>query len=163
MDATAGQSPSIAKAVADPTALVYRHSVTTRITHWLTALAVLVLVMSGLQIFNAASYLDASDKTDPAHRVLSIDGGQTASGANIGTVTIFGHTFVTTHVLGYTDDGMGGETERAFPGWLTFPGYQSLADGRRWHLFFGWVLVLCGVAYLVVGIARGDIAKIILR
>jgi thiosulfate reductase cytochrome b subunit len=163
MDATARHSAGAANPVAEPDATVYRHSVTTRITHWLTALSLLVLVMSGLQIFNAASFLDASDKTNPAHRVLSIDGGQTQSGANIGTVTIFGHTLTTTHVLGYTDDGMGGETERAFPGWITLPGYQSLADGRRWHLFFSWILVLCGAAYLVVGFARGDIQKLVLR
>jgi thiosulfate reductase cytochrome b subunit len=163
MDVSAQGVPSGAKAAADPQALVYRHSVTTRITHWLTALSLLVLVMSGLQIFNAASFLDASDKTDPGRRVLSIDGGQTQSGANIGTVTLLGHTFNTTHFLGFTDDGMGGEGPRAFPGWLTLPGYQSLADGRRWHLFFAWILVLCGAAYLIVGFARGDIQKIVLR
>jgi thiosulfate reductase cytochrome b subunit len=162
MDVTAGHATA-AKPAADPQALVYRHSVTTRITHWLTALSLLVLVMSGLQIFNAASFLDASDKTDPAHRVLSIDGGQTQSGAHIGTVTILGHTFTTTHVLGYTDDGMGGETERAFPGWITLPGYQSLADGRLWHFFFAWIFVLCGAAHLIAGFARGDIQKLILR
>ena len=42
---------------------------TTRLTHWLSALALVILVASGLQIFNAAPYLDASDKTDPARRV----------------------------------------------------------------------------------------------
>ena len=59
---------------------VYRHSITARVTHWLWALAMLVLFMSGLQIFNAAPYLDASDKSDPARRVLSFEAHQAADG-----------------------------------------------------------------------------------
>ena len=45
---------------------VYRHSVGARTAHWAWFVAMLVLLMSGLQIFNAAPYLDASDKSDPA-------------------------------------------------------------------------------------------------
>ena len=163
MDVTAG--PAQAREQAHPSApgrIVYRHSVTTRITHWVTFLAIIVLTMSGLQIFNAAPYLDASDKSDPAHRVLWIDSDQVA-GASVGTTTILGHTIKTTHVLGYTDDGQGGETERAFPGWITFPGYQDLAGGRRWHFFFAWIMVLAGLAYLGVAWVRGDLALIVLR
>src|SRR5580693_4140966 len=110
MDATIGEAKTPAVHAAKGP-LVYRHSVTVRVTHWLGTLALLVLVMSGLQIFNAAPYLDASDKSDPARRVLSFDAHQTATGANVGTTTIFGHTFVTTHVFGYTDDGQGGEEQ----------------------------------------------------
>jgi Ni/Fe-hydrogenase b-type cytochrome subunit len=142
---------------------VYRHSIAARVTHWLWALALLVLVMSGLQIFNAAPYLDASDKSDPARRVLSFDAHQTATGANVGTTTIFGHTFVTTHVFGYTDDGQGGEEQRAFPGAVTLPATQDLADGRVWHFFFGWVLVLSIVIYIVAGAVRRDLRELILR
>jgi Ni/Fe-hydrogenase b-type cytochrome subunit len=142
---------------------VYRHSIAARVTHWLWALALLVLVMSGLQIFNAAPYLDASDKSDPTRRVLSFDAHQTATGANVGTTTIFGHTFVTTHVFGYTDDGQGGEEGRAFPGAVTLPATQDLADGRVWHFFFGWVLVLSIVTYIVVGAVRKDLRELILR
>jgi thiosulfate reductase cytochrome b subunit len=142
---------------------VYRHSITARVTHWLWALAMLVLFMSGLQIFNAAPYLDASDKSDPAHRVLSFDAQQMPSGAQVGTVTIFGHTFTTTHVFGYTDDGQGGEAPRAFPGVLTLPAVQDLADGRTWHFFFGWVLVLSLIAYLIAGAVRRDLRELILR
>ena len=72
--------------------LIYRYALLTRISHWLWALAFLVLVGSGLQIFNASPNLDASDKSDPARRVLAI--GSPATG--VGTTTIFGRTFVTT-------------------------------------------------------------------
>lgn len=143
--------------------VVKRHSAVTRITHWFGALAMLVLVMSGLAIFNAAPYLDASDLSDPAHRVLSIDSQSTVAGAPVATTQIFGLHFNTTHVLGYTDNGQGGESARAFPGWLTFPGYQDLADGRRWHLFFSWVLTFAGLGYLLFGLLRRDFGLLVLR
>jgi thiosulfate reductase cytochrome b subunit len=143
--------------------VVVRHSVTTRVTHWLGSLAFFILVMSGLQIFNAAPYLDASDKSDPARRVLSISGGQTAAGVPVGQTQIFGLQLATTHLLGWTDSGQGGESPRAFPGWITWPGYQDLANGRRWHLFFGWLMVLAAAAYFVSGVRRKDLALIVLR
>jgi hypothetical protein len=68
-------APPFAHAGADaaPGKKIYRHSIAARTTHWVWTLAMLVLVMSGLQIFNAAPYLDASDKSDPAKRVLAFD------------------------------------------------------------------------------------------
>jgi Ni/Fe-hydrogenase b-type cytochrome subunit len=142
---------------------VYRHSIAARVSHWAWTLAMLVLVMSGLQIFNAAPYLDASDNSNPARRVLAFDGGKTADGKPVGTTTILGHSFTTTHVLGYTDDGQGGEEVRAFPGALTLPATQDLADGRVWHLFFGWVLLIAIVVYFIQGAVRKDLRQLILR
>jgi len=139
--------------------VVYRHSVAVRVTHWLFFIAFLALVSSGLQIFNAAPYLDASDKTDPHHRVLAIDSPSDGTG----TATLFGHVFYTTGWLGWTDNGMGSRSARAFPGWITIPSYQSLADGRRWHFFFAWIMVLCGIWYIVAGLIRGDLRELILR
>ena len=37
--------------------LVYRHNRITRATHWVNALALVILVMSGFQIFNAHPHL----------------------------------------------------------------------------------------------------------
>ena len=139
--------------------VVYRHSAAVRITHWLFFIAFLALVSSGLQIFNAAPYLDASDKTDPHHRVLAVD----SPSDGVGTTTLFGRTFYTTGWLGWGDDGMGNRSARAFPGWLTIPAYQSLADGRRWHFFFAWIMGLCGLWYVVAGLLRGDLRELILR
>ncbi len=161
MDATAPLPHAVEQSESEP--LIYRHSVTTRITHWLTVLTFVVLVMSGLQIFNASPELDASDKSDPGRRVLSIVGANDASGKPIGVVQFFGWRIRATHLLGYTDDGMGGETFRAFPGWITWPGYQALADGRRWHLFFGWLMVVAGIAYMVAGFRRKDLQLLVLR
>ena len=138
---------------------IYRYAIATRVSHWLWVIAFAALVSSGLQIFNAAPFLDASDTTNPAHRVLEI--GSPADG--IGTTTIFGHAFNTTGWLGYTDDGMGGRAPRAFPGWITIPAYQDLADGRRWHLFFAWIMLLCGLAWLISSALKGNLRNMILR
>jgi thiosulfate reductase cytochrome b subunit len=148
--------------VTPPGRRVYRHSVGARFAHWLWTLAILVLVMSGLQIFNAAPYLDASDKSDPAHRVLSFQ-AQLVNGRPQGTTTIFGHAFVTTNLFGYTDDGEGAKAQRAFPAWMTLPGEQDLADGRLWHFFFAWMLVLAMFVYLVTAAARGSLRELLLR
>jgi thiosulfate reductase cytochrome b subunit len=145
---------------------VYRHSLVARLSHWLWTLAMLVLVMSGLQIFNAAPYLDASDKSDPAKRVLLIGAVGSPLDANApprGVVELFGRDFTTTGFLGYTDDGSGGKTQRAFPGWATLPAEQDLADGRRWHLTFGWLLLLAMVAYVISAAIRKDLRELILR
>jgi thiosulfate reductase cytochrome b subunit len=141
---------------------IYRHDVVARTTHWVWALAMLVLVMSGLQIFNAAPYLDASDKSNPARRVLSF-GADKVDGRPVGTTTVFGHTFTTTHLLGYTDDGMGEQDARAFPGWATLPGPQDLADGRRWHLLFAWTLFVAWAAYLISAALRGKLRDLVMR
>ena len=142
--------------------IIYRHHVAARLAHWIWALAILVLVMSGLQIFNAAPYLDASDKSDPARRVLAFDAERTATGP-AGYTVVFGRRVRTTHVLGYADDGFGAEGVRAFPAWLTLPGPQDLADGRRWHLLFAWVLFVSWVAYLLAAAAHGTLRDLVLR
>lgn len=141
---------------------VYRHGIAARTAHWGWALAILVLVMSGLQIFNAAPYLDASDKSDPHHRVLAFN-AHMVNGAPVGTTTVLGKTITTTHLFGYTSDGMGGEAPRAFPAWVTLPGEQDLADGRRWHLFFAWMLIAAFVLYVVSAAVRGTLRDLILR
>ncbi|HYZ15012.1 MAG TPA: cytochrome b/b6 domain-containing protein, partial [Candidatus Acidoferrum sp.] len=141
---------------------VYRHGIAARAAHWGWTLAILVLVMSGLQIFNAAPYLDASDKNDPHHRVLSFN-AQLVNGTPVGTTTILGKTITTTHLFGYTNDGIGGESQRAFPAYLTLPGPQDLADGRRWHLFFAWILIAAFVLYIISAAARGTLRELLLR
>ena len=138
---------------------VYRYALLTRLSHWVWVVAFAVLVGSGLQIFNASPNLDASDKSDPARRVLAI--GSPAQG--VGTTTIFGHTFRTTGFLGWTQDGMGSTGEHAFPAWATIPGYQDLASGRRWHLFFAWAAAICWLAWLVSSGVKGSLKEMILR
>jgi thiosulfate reductase cytochrome b subunit len=140
-------------------ATVYRYAPLTRLSHWVWFVAFVVLIGSGLQIFNASPNLDASDKSDPARRVLAI--GSPAQG--VGTTTLFGHTFVTTNWLGWTGDGMGARGPHAFGATIIIPGYQDLASGRRWHLFFAWIAALCWIAWLVSSAANGNLPQMILR
>lgn len=135
-----------------------RYPLAVRLSHWIWAIAFAVLVSSGLQIFNAAPYLDASDASSPAHRVLSIDSPRDG----VGTTTLFGRTFTTTGWLGWTDDGFGGMMARAFSGWITIPSYQDLADGRRWHFFFAWLAIVCWVAWIVASAINGNLKKMVL-
>ncbi|HEY9085219.1 MAG TPA: cytochrome b/b6 domain-containing protein [Candidatus Tyrphobacter sp.] len=136
----------------------YRYTLTVRLSHWIWVVAFALLVSSGLQIFNAAPYLDASDASNPARRVLAIDSPQDG----VGTTALFGHTFTTTGWLGWADDGMGEQGARAFPGWITIPSYQDLADGRRWHLFFAWVASLCWIAWIVSSALKGNLREMVL-
>ncbi len=137
---------------------IYRYPLLVRASHWVWVIAFLVLVGSGLQIFNASPNLDASDKSDPARRVLAI--GSPAAG--VGTTTLFGHTFVTTGWLGWTGDGMGSRGAHAFGAFVTIPGYQDLADGRRWHLFFAWLAAVCWLAWLLSSAMKGNLRDMIL-
>jgi thiosulfate reductase cytochrome b subunit len=137
----------------------YRYTLLTRASHWVWVVALLVLVGSGLQIFNASPNLDASDKSDPARRVLAI--GSPTQG--VGTTTFFGRTFITTGWLGWTNDGMGSQGAHAFPAPITIPGYQDLAGGRRWHLFFAWIAALCWLAWLLSTAIKGNLREMVLR
>jgi thiosulfate reductase cytochrome b subunit len=137
---------------------IYRYPLLTRASHWLWVIALLVLVGSGLQIFNASPNLDASDKSDPARRVLAI--GSPVDG--VGTTTILGRTFVTTGWLGWTGDGMGSRGAHAFGASITIPGYQDLSGGRRWHLFFAWIAAFCWLAWLVSSAIKGNLRQMVL-
>ena len=126
-----------------------RHSMPVRVMHWVNVLALLMLLMSGLQIFNAhpALYWGKSSYTG-RHPVLQMYSQQTADGREIGVTEIFGRTFQTTGVFGLSEDAGGGLTERGFPSWITVPSNQWLAMGRRWHFAFEWVFVLNGLLYV---------------
>lgn len=121
---------------------VYRHRLPVRISHWLNVPVLFILIMSGLQIFNAHPALYWGDRSDRDHPLLSIRPMRTDSGEVRGVTTILGHKFDTTGVLGYSN-GSG----RAFPAWATIPSAKWLAMGRQWHLFFAWIFVLNGLIF----------------
>jgi thiosulfate reductase cytochrome b subunit len=129
------------------THVIMRHPLVVRITHWVIALSLFVLAMSGMQIFNAHPALYASDASNFSSPILLISGETDAQGNPHGWVQIGRVRIPTTHVLGWGDNGQGGEGARAFPGWATIPSEQDLADGRRWHIFFAWIFVLCALVY----------------
>ena len=60
------------KAASEPAKLVYRHNPVTRLTHWVNALALVILFMSGLQIFNAHPHLYWGNTSEPDTAFFSI-------------------------------------------------------------------------------------------
>ena len=137
--------------------LVYRHGGVTRLTHWINVLAVTVLLMSGLEIFNAhpALYWGQRSTFDRPWLAMSAE----AHGDKVTGVTKIGSVkFDTTGVLGYSGRGEAA-TARGFPAWATLPSSQDLADGRRWHFFFAWLFVLNGLTYWIVNLVNGHIRK----
>jgi thiosulfate reductase cytochrome b subunit len=117
--------------------------------HWVNVVCLFALLMSGLQIFNAHPALywgHASDFSAPA---LSLTGRPGPDGELRGEAQIGGHRFDTTGVLGVSQNMYGDPARRGFPMWSTIPGPRNLAEGRRWHFFFGWLFVINGLAYLL--------------
>ena len=121
---------------------VYRHRLPVRISHWLNVPFLIILIMSGLQIFNAHPALYWGDRSDRDRPVLSMRPVQTDSGDIKGITTILAYQFETTGVLGYSN-GM----SQGFPAWATIPSGKWLAMGRQWHLFFAWLFVINGLMF----------------
>ena len=111
--------------------LVRRHRLVTRLWHWTNLIAVTIMLMSGLMIFNAHPRLywghygsNAPGHPDPAWLDLT--------GINNG---------------------------RPFPGWITIPSTYSLADARLWHFAFAWILGLAIFGYLLWSLVSGHIKR----
>ena len=151
--ASASRAAAVALTATDGTAArgavrrFYRHRLPVRVMHWINVVCFFILLMSGLQIFNAHPALYWGQGSDFARPWLSIGARQTPAGP-VGVTRIAGHPFVTSGVLGTSREG-GDIAARAFPAWATVPGPQWLAMGRHWHFFFAWVFVVNGLAYLL--------------
>nr|WP_294557225.1 cytochrome b/b6 domain-containing protein [uncultured Rhodopila sp.] len=155
----AAPSGAMPGAVGEAPTLIYRHSAAVRITHWINALCLTILLMSGLQIFNAHPALYWGNISDFAHPAVSMTAEQPQNGPPRGVTEVFGHRFDTTGVLGLSRDAAGQPWERGFPAWATLPGEQSLAGGRLWHFFFAWLFVVNGSIYLLASISGGHVRR----
>ena len=143
--------------------LVYRHRWPIRIMHWINVIALSLMFFSGLQIFNAHPSLSWGNYSNvystPPKTLLNMYARQAPDGSLIGFTSIGSHEFNTTGVFGVSNGGDGQPTVRGFPSWLTVPGPQWLAMGRRWHFFFAWVFVINGLCYLGYSLARKHLQR----
>ena len=137
--------------------LIKRHSALVRVTHWVNALCLIVLFMSGLQIFNAHPALYLGSQSDFASPVFAID-SHDVNGKTEGYTALLGHSVDTSGVLGLSNVG-GQPTERAFPSWITLPSNQDLETGRHWHFLMAWLLVINGALYLLYGLVSRHFAR----
>jgi thiosulfate reductase cytochrome b subunit len=137
--------------------IVYRQDVVTRLTHWVWAVAMFFLLLSGLQIFNARPnlYIGQESGFQYENSILDIYALNRPEGP-VGQTRIFGRVFDTTGVL-----GVSGPAERlsfvAFPGWATIPSNRDLATGRVVHFFFAWILVGSLFMWLVNALTTGHL------
>ena len=138
--------------------VIYRHSRAVRITHWVNALVLLVLLMSGLQIFNAHPALYLGEKSDFDKPILAMR-PMTHDKQIYGVTTVFGRDFDTTGLFGLGGNAETGYQERGFPWWATLPGHRNLSMGRRWHFFFAWLFVFNGLAYLLWSLGSGHLRR----
>ena len=150
---------------------IYRHSGLTRATHWINAITLFVLLLSGLNIFMAEPGLFIGQYADFDHPAVRIFAAHAADGHLVGVTQIGNSQITTTGFLGVSNSATGHPVARTWPTWMTLPSYRDLATARRWHFFFAWVLVINGAAYLAwntyvrhiqkdLWLTRQDIAEI---
>ena len=127
--------------------VVLRHSLVTRLTHWIAALVMSLSLVSGLQIFKAFPALYLGD-TGYANSgavfetgVSPLNGGTSAVWLRIGS-----HRWMATGLVGR---------------WLTTPSSRDLAASQRSHLFFSWLLMINGLVYFTVGLATGHLRTLL--
>ena len=133
---------------AEGVPLVYRHKLATRLWHWLNAFAVLVLLMSGLMIFNAHPRLywgQYGANPDPAWLEIGVERDE-------GFLRVGELQVRTTGVLGRSTGDSGEPVNRAFPDWATIPSDYDLALSRRWHLLSAWLLGFGLLGYMVASL-----------
>jgi hypothetical protein len=105
---------SVLPARAAPAArVIVRHSPLVRVCHWVNAICVVVLLMSGMQIFNASPLLTWGQTTNFTRPFFSLSAHRDDNGdPTAGLTTIFGHAFDTT---GGGGGGGGGGRRRPPP------------------------------------------------
>ena len=137
--------------------LVARHGVIVRVTHWINAISLFFLLLSGLQIFNAHPELYWGQQSNFGHGWLSM-GAYAGDGALHGVTKVGPALFDTTGFFGASQEH-GVWTARGFPDWLTIPASRYLALGRRWHFFFAWLFAINGAVYIATAVISGHLRR----
>jgi thiosulfate reductase cytochrome b subunit len=157
MDSTAPavSAPPAARALAPRR--VYRHRLPVRVMHWINVICLTILLMSGLQIFNAHPALYWGQGSSFDKPWVSIGAAQSANGT-VGVTRIAGRSFDTDGVLGVSKVN-GERAVRSFPSWATIPGSQWLSMARHWHFFFAWLFVINGLCYVGYALFSGHLGR----
>ena len=132
--------------------LVYRQSIWTRITHWVWAVALFFLLLSGLQIFNAhpALYIGQESGFEYPNAWLIMQSGN-LDNRRAGVTTFLNRQYNTTGLLGLSAEN-GVPTDRGFPDWATIPSSRDLATGRVVHFAAAWIFVFCLAVWLIASL-----------
>jgi thiosulfate reductase cytochrome b subunit len=130
------------------TRLIYRHKLATRIWHWVNAVALIVLLMSGLMIFNAHPRLywgHYGANLDPAWLEIRADDRG-------GYLKLGDRRWNTDGVLGRWRTPEGTVRTNAFPHWATIPSSYDLALARRWHLAFALLFAFGLLLFMIASL-----------
>lgn len=134
---------------------IRRHRLSTRLWHWINVLALYVMLLSGLMIFNAHPRLYWGQYgANFDHAWFEIGSRGNEGFARLGAAQVR-----TTGLLGAWPDAHGVIQHRAFPYWLTIPSTYSLAHARLWHLFFAWIIAAGLFAYLLISLINRHIQR----
>src|SRR5258706_3143259 len=145
------------KAAAQPDVVprrevMYRHTVAVRLTHWINALILVLLLISGLRLFNYHPALYWGNYgyrgVPPLLAIAALEDIDTDE--PVGVTTIIGHNFITTGVLGVSYDASGEPVSPAVPNWLTLS--DTLAGARDVHFSAARPRLVNGLAYLLFGL-----------
>lgn len=150
-------SPAAAPVGDPPVRRVLRHHWLVRLTHWGNALAIVFLLMTGMNIFGAHPrlYWGHAGSVDQLDRQwLEVGVGGTMQ-APRGWMDIGDRRFDTTAVLGVSKNARDQWSVVAFPHWATFPSGRDLATARTWHFFAAWLLIVTGLLWLGHAILSG--------
>jgi thiosulfate reductase cytochrome b subunit len=137
--------------------VVDRHALAVRLTHWVNALAVVILLGSGFNIFNAHPSLywgqaGSDQQTDGRWLQMGARGDH-------GFVRLGDAEITTTGVFGLSRNAAGALQPLGYPGWATIPSNRNLAAARTIHFFFAWVLIINGLAYLAWSLVSGHLRR----
>lgn len=135
---------------ADATPLIYRTKLPVRIWHWINALSIFVMLMSGMMIFNAHPRLYWGVFGANLDTPWLVIGNRGTSGF----LYVLGLEIPTTGVLGYAQ-----HTANAFPPLVTIPSTYSLAAARQWHFAFAWVLLISATLFMAYNIVSGHLRR----
>lgn len=135
-----------------------RHSLAVRLLHWFMVLLLMIMVLSGLKIFNYfPSLYWGQSSYSGAKPLLQITSRRAPNGALEGVTKIGGHSYDTTGVLGVSPSLHSGVETHAFPNWLTAP--TNLPESRRVHFFFAWLFAGVGLLYVCHAVVTGRLKR----
>lgn len=139
--------------------LIYRQSIWTRVTHWIWAICLFFLLLTGLQIFNAhpSLYIGQQSGFEFQNAVLEIYAVNTEAGPR-GRTRVLGHEFDTTGVLGLSGPEARPDFQ-GFPGSVTIPSFRDLATGRVVHFFFAWLFVATMFVWFLASFINGHLRR----
>src|SRR5690554_4592981 len=164
-----GESVSMSAATGDGEAikparvkgpLVYRQSIWTRLTHWVWAICLFFLLLTGLQIFNAHPrlYIGQESGFEYDNSIFSMHAERLPDGSIAGYTTLWGNKIDTTGLFGFSGPENRPQV-RGFPSSMTIPSYQDLATGRVVHFFFGWILVGTMLVWFLASLINGHLRR----